>query len=161
MGVLTTLYAVSAPLMKKISADNERLSFLFGEEEDEDGKSWKVASYDLDKKAEEQFSIYAAAGYPTMQAAFDFESAEDDEPEYDGYSIRVAKPATVKKIAKEIAKATSKQLKTKAAEAMITDYYGKPMTEFEIELLVGDVVRFKKFFAKAAEAGHFILAAAQ
>jgi hypothetical protein len=161
MGVLTTLYAVPAPLMKKIREDNERLAFLFGEEEDEDEKRWKVASYDLEKKAEEQFSIYATAGYPTMQAAFDFESAEDDEPEYDGYDIRVAKPATVKKIAKEIEKATPKQLVTKGVAARITDYYGKPMSEFEIEFLVDDVARLKKFFAKAAEAGHFVIAAAQ
>lgn len=158
---MTTLYAVPAPLMKKIREDSERLAFLFGEDEDEDAKSWKVASYDLDKKAEEQFSIYAAAGYPTMQEAFDFESAEDDEPERDGYDIRVAKPATVKKIAKEIAKATLKQLMTKAAASAVTDYYGKPMTEFEIEFLVDDVADLKKFFAKAAEAGHFVLAAAQ
>ena len=31
MGVLTTLYAVPAPLMKKIREDNERLAFLFGQ----------------------------------------------------------------------------------------------------------------------------------
>lgn len=161
MGVLTTLYAVPAPLMKKIREDNERLAFLFGEDEDEDEKLWKVASYDLDEKAEEQFSIYATAGYPRMQAAFDFESAEDDEPEYDGYDIRVAKPATVKKIAKEIEKATLKQLVTKAVATGVTDYYGKPMTELEIKLLVDDVAKLKKFFAKAAEAGHFVIAAAQ
>jgi hypothetical protein len=111
--------------------------------------------------AEEQLSIYAAAGYPTMQEAFDFESAEDDEPEHDGYDIRVAKPATVKKIAKEIAKATLKQLMTKAAAARVTDYYGKPMTEFEDRAPRRRCRPLEEILRQAAEAGHFILAAAQ
>ncbi len=160
MGVLTSIYAVPPPMMKKIRADNENLGFVFGDEETED-KSWKVASYEFDKLFEERLGIYAAAGYKAMQNAFDFEDPADDEPEYGGYDIRVAAPAKVKKIAEEIAKATFAELKTKGVAQGVTDYYGKLIPESEYDGYVGDVQKVKAFFAKAAAAGHFVIAAAQ
>lgn len=159
MGVLTNLYSVPSPLMKKVLADNEKLGFVFGDEEADDD-SWKVASYDFDKWFEDAMGVYAKSGYETIRAAFDFEDPADDEPEYGSYDIRVATPATVKKIAQELANATFSELKTKGLAAGATDYYGKTIREDEYEGLVGDVDRLKAFFATAAAEGHFVIAAA-
>ncbi len=158
MGVLSTLYAVPAPLMKKIRADNERLGWVFGDEETDD-PAWKVASYDFDKRLYELAAILRAGGCPTLKPAFDFEDPADNEPEYGPYDLRVATPSKVKKIAKELASVTLAQLVARGVEAGVTDYNGHLIPEADYDGYVGDIEDVKIFFAKAAEAGHFIIGA--
>jgi hypothetical protein len=159
MGVLTSLYSVPAPLMKKIRADNEKLGFVFGDEEADDD-SWKVAAYDFDKQFYDAMSLYKSLGHKTIHAAFNFEDPADDEPEYGGYDIRVAKPAMVKRIAEELSKLTFSELKTRGLAEGATNYSGNTVQEYEYDGLVGSVDRLKAFFATAAAKGHFVIAAA-
>ena len=112
MGVLTTIYSVPVPMMKKIKADHDNLGFLFGVEES-GGDAWKCETFECDKGFEERIGILGENGYPKTKEALDLESADEEDPSYDGYDVRVVSPATVKKIAKEIASATAAEL-TKA-----------------------------------------------
>ena len=158
MGVLTVLYSVPPAIMKKVRADNERLAFVFGDEETDD-PAWRAASYDFDKHFYEFATIVSAAGAPTARRAFDFEDPADNEPEYGSYDLRVATPTKVKKIAKELAAVTFEQAKAKALEQETTDYSGRLIPADEYEGYAGDLEEVKAFFAKAAEAGHFIVGA--
>ncbi|HQY65312.1 MAG TPA: hypothetical protein PK141_28155 [Polyangiaceae bacterium] len=67
MGVLTVLYSVPPAIMKKVRADNERLAFVFGDEETDD-PAWRAASYDFDKRFYEFATIVSAAGAPPRGA---------------------------------------------------------------------------------------------
>lgn len=159
MGVLSSIYSVPPALMKKVRADHEKLGLVFGDEETDD-PAWKVERHEFDKTFEERLKILRSAGYKTMYVAFDFESPADDEPEYGGYDIRVAKPVRVKKIANEIASVTLAELTKKGLANGCTDYDGKLIPESDYASYLGDLEELKKFFAAAAAAGHFVIAAA-
>lgn len=61
----------------------------------------------------------------------------------------------MKKIAKEIAKATVAALVKEAGEQGVTDYYGKPIPDYAV--YIGGIEAVKAFFAKAAAAGNFVI----
>ena len=156
MGVLTTIYSVPVPLMKKIKADHDNLGFLFGVEES-GGDAWKCETFECDKGFEERIGILGENGYPKTKEALDLESADEEDPSYDGYDVRVVSPATVKKIAKEIASATAAELTKKGLPNGTTDYYGKPIPAEAYAYYVGDIEEMKAFFAKAAAAGNWLV----
>lgn len=158
MGVLTNLYTVAPTVMKKVRADNERLARVFGDEEtDEPG--WRGAQHDFDKHFYELAALIAAAGAPTLKRAFDFEDPADNEPEYGSYDLRVATPAKVKKIAKELAPLVGALVKAKGLEAGVTDYNGRVIPAAEYDSYLAELSAVQAFFATAAEAGHFVIGA--
>ena len=159
MGVLTTAYSVPPEMMKKIKADHEKLGFVFGVEEG-GGKAWECETFEFDKGFEERIGILGENGYPKTREALDLESADEDDPSYDGYDVRVVSPATLKKLAKELASATFAELKKKGLANGTTDYYGKTIPAEAYSYYVGDIEDMKAFFAKAATAGHWLVIAA-
>jgi hypothetical protein len=159
MGVLTTAYSVPPAMMKKIKADHENLGFVFGVVED-GAEAWKCEEFGFDKGFEERIGILGENGCPKTQEALDLECADEADPTYDGYDVRAVSPATVKKIAKELASATFEELKTRGLANGITDYYGKPIPADAYSHYVGDIEQMKTFFAKVAAAGHWLVIAA-
>jgi hypothetical protein len=160
MGVRTTLYAVPKPLMKKLRGDNNLLVFLFGVERGD--AEWVVPTYEFDKGYEETIGILGKTGHPHAEEALDLECAGDDADQfaYEDYGIRVVPPASVKKIAKEIADATFKGLKAKGLANGVADYYGEPIPADDYQLYVGDITVLKRFFKNAAADARFIVISA-
>jgi hypothetical protein len=160
MGVLTNVYSVPAKVMKKIDEDNERLGFLFGDEESADAKMWQVDKYDFDKRFDDVIRIMRAAGLNATYKALDVENPGENEPEYDPYDIKRVSPAKVKKIAAELAPITFMDLKKKGLEQEVSDWHSnRTIGEAEYSSYVGDIEKIKAFFQKAADAGNFIIIA--
>ncbi|MCA9520532.1 MAG: DUF1877 family protein [Myxococcales bacterium] len=146
-------------MMKKIRRDNEWLAYLFGVEE-ADAEAWACATFEFDKLYEETIGILGATGHPKTRSALDLEIPDKHAVEFDGYDIRVVTPAKLKAITKELEHATAKNVKAKAIAIGVTDYYGRPIAEKEVEIYIGDLAKLKSFFEKAAEAGHYLIIAA-
>lgn len=158
MGVLTTMYSVPPQMMKKINADNERLAFVTGDAEDEDGGNWKCDSIDFDKHYVEVIGLLNTAGHNKVYKILDVESSEGDL-ELDPYDLLLVKPAKVKKLAELLKGVTPASIKKELEGKEVTDYYGKPMLDSDIDSYLSELPRIQKLLKKAVADGHSLIVA--
>jgi hypothetical protein len=166
MGVTTTAYSVPPKMMRKIRADNEKLAFVFGYFEDEDGvfsasddekKRWEVENCDFDSSIDVYIKIFRTAGYEKTARKIDSEYADLDTFEYGGYDIWVVPPSGVKAITRELEDATFEVLKAKTIGGEITDRRGNLLNQDLLESYLSDIESFKNFFNKAFAQGHYLI----
>jgi hypothetical protein len=146
--------------MTKIRCDNDLLAFLFCVERCD--AEWAVPTYEFDKGFEESIRVLGKTGHTHTEAALDLECAGDDDDQlaYDDCGIRVVPPASVTKIATEIANATFEGLRAAGLAKGATDYHGEPIPADDYELYVGDITALKKFFNNASTDGAYVVISA-
>jgi hypothetical protein len=160
MGVITTAYAIPAPLMRKIRADHDNLAFVL-DNGDEEHPKWKVEQFDFDGRIDETHSILRACGYRKAAESLDLENyfypKGRNYLDYEGYNVWILTPAEIKKVAAELENATFEELKAKGLANEATDYDGKIIDEFDYHYYVGDIAEIKKFFETNAGQGNYLL----
>lgn len=159
MSVTSTVYSVSTAQLGKLRDDNELFAALFGEDDGEDS-SWEVPKHEF-LDFEDTHTLLYYAGCPTMHAVLDFELGSDEAYEYEGHDIRVATPAIVKKIAKELAGLTLETVREKGLAAEFrTDRRHELLKAEDYDEQFAEIERARDFFAAAAKAGNAVVAAA-
>lgn len=148
MGVLTVMYSIPPRIMKKIQADNERLGFVTGDAEDDDGGDWRCASIDFDKHYVEVVGLLRDAGHEKAAAMMDIE-ANAGELELDPYDLLWLKPKQVKQLDALLEGLTPAALKKQLKGKEPTDYYGKSMSADDIASYLSEIPRIRKLLKVA------------
>jgi hypothetical protein len=160
MSFSVSLYAVTPAELKKAREDNEHFGVIFGEDEDGEASGEAAAARLELADFTDTATLVRYAGYPTLHETFDFDASPDEEFEYSSYDIRVAAPATVKKIAGELASVTLERVREEGLAAEFrTDRTREEVTAEGYVEQFAEIERAREFFAAAAKAGHAMIAA--
>jgi len=161
MGVLTTGYSITPPLMRKIRADNDNLAFLLGTDQETE-PIWKtIESYDFDKSFADIIGVLLQCGYRRVYKLLDgegyFYGENSNYIDYDGYDIWFVTPSKVKFIVDELETVTLAKIKPIEETEPLTDYYNTIIPESLYENYLGYIEDMRRFFKKAAEKGNYLL----
>lgn len=154
MGVYTTAYSVPPKTIRKIRRNPENFDLLVGDVES-DAAEWKVDTHDFGRVWDETIGILGEGGFVKTRAKLQTE----DYLDFSGYDVLIFPPSVVRIVAEELETADFETLKATGLAKEVTDYYGHTIPEYMYSYYIGDIEDTKKFFKKAAAAGHYILTA--